>query len=225
MKNFFLSAVFAAGLTIAGSAGAATITGLYNTGVDNGGTALVGAVADPHWSLTNGPLAPNAYTGGVNGVFPIGPWLAEDATSRWLTPTTNAAESWDPGPGDGVYHYTLSFTLPQISAAMFNGRYAVDNAIDRISLNGNTIGGAGGGFTFWTAFAANSGFVSGANTLDFTVRNFAQNGGNPSGLRVEFGRSDFTAGVPEPATWGLMIMGFGGVGAMIRRRRATAAFA
>ena len=33
------------------------------------------------------------------------------------------------------------------------------------------------------------------------------------------------AGVPEPATWGLMIMGFGGIGAMIRRRRTVATFA
>jgi hypothetical protein len=32
-------------------------------------------------------------------------------------------------------------------------------------------------------------------------------------------------GVPEPATWGLMILGFGGVGATIRRRRQVAAFA
>jgi len=31
--------------------------------------------------------------------------------------------------------------------------------------------------------------------------------------------------VPEPASWALMILGFGGVGALIRRRRATAAFA
>lgn len=28
--------------------------------------------------------------------------------------------------------------------------------------------------------------------------------------------------VPEPATWGLMILGFGGVGAMLRSRRRPA---
>jgi hypothetical protein len=33
------------------------------------------------------------------------------------------------------------------------------------------------------------------------------------------------ANVPEPATWGLMIMGFGGIGAAMRRRRAMGAFA
>jgi hypothetical protein len=32
-------------------------------------------------------------------------------------------------------------------------------------------------------------------------------------------------GVPEPATWGLMIVGFGGVGAVLRRRRAAVALA
>lgn len=31
--------------------------------------------------------------------------------------------------------------------------------------------------------------------------------------------------VPEPATWGLMIVGFGGVGAVLRRRRAAVALA
>jgi hypothetical protein len=34
-----------------------------------------------------------------------------------------------------------------------------------------------------------------------------------------------TAAVPEPATWTLMILGFGGAGAMLRRRRAEAALA
>jgi len=33
------------------------------------------------------------------------------------------------------------------------------------------------------------------------------------------------AAIPEPATWGLMILGFGGVGAMIRRRKTGLAFA
>jgi hypothetical protein len=36
---------------------------------------------------------------------------------------------------------------------------------------------------------------------------------------------DRIAVVPEPATWAMMLMGFGGLGAMIRRRRSLAAFA
>ena len=34
-----------------------------------------------------------------------------------------------------------------------------------------------------------------------------------------------SAGVPEPAAWGLMILGFGGIGAVLRRRRQTLATA
>jgi hypothetical protein len=37
------------------------------------------------------------------------------------------------------------------------------------------------------------------------------------------GNFGFTPGVPEPATWGLMVLGFGGAGAMLRRRRLVAA--
>jgi hypothetical protein len=31
--------------------------------------------------------------------------------------------------------------------------------------------------------------------------------------------------VPEPTTWAMMLLGFGGIGAMIRRRRQTLATA
>ncbi|MDB5422924.1 MAG: hypothetical protein JWQ29_340 [Phenylobacterium sp.] len=56
------------------------------------------------------------------------------------------------------------------------------------------------------AFGANSGKA---------LKSFRANGG---------GNFSFET-VPEPATWGLMILGFGGIGAMIRRRRQGAAFA
>jgi hypothetical protein len=50
-------------------------------------------------------------------------------------------------------------------------------------------------------------------------------GYNSAGNLVNTGRVGATlqAGVPEPATWGLMILGFGGVGAMMRRRRMVVA--
>jgi hypothetical protein len=44
--------------------------------------------------------------------------------------------------------------------------------------------------------------------------------------QVVFGGSDAIVtggGVPEPATWGLMLVGFGGLGAVLRRRRGQAA--
>lgn len=44
-------------------------------------------------------------------------------------------------------------------------------------------------------------------------------------LNVDVQGATLTAMVPEPGTWALMIMGFGGAGAMIRRRRSLAAAA
>ena len=210
----------AGALMLAGvAAQAATITGLFNTG---DGVPLGTNGTELHWTLTGG----TAYVGGTNGVFPLnGPWLTEDTTSRWIGPTVTAGESTDPRE-DGFYEYNLSFNLTSIEAAgaSFSGRFAADNAVSWIQLNSTQItGGPAGGFSSWTAFsAAAPAFQVGQNDLTVRVINFGQATGNPSGLRVEF--LDSTVGVvPEPGTWALMIVGFGGDGAMLRRRRAIAA--
>jgi len=51
---------------------------------------------------------------------------------------------------------------------------------------------------------------------------------NPGAAMTSFranGGGNFSAQVPEPATWGLMIVGFGGLGVMARRRRSAVATA
>ncbi|WP_394764380.1 PEPxxWA-CTERM sorting domain-containing protein [Phenylobacterium sp.] len=45
------------------------------------------------------------------------------------------------------------------------------------------------------------------------------------GQPLTFAMDDTGAGVPEPATWGLMLLGFGGLGAALRARRRTPALA
>ncbi|HEX7947292.1 MAG TPA: PEPxxWA-CTERM sorting domain-containing protein, partial [Phenylobacterium sp.] len=42
---------------------------------------------------------------------------------------------------------------------------------------------------------------------------------------LRFVSIDTTGGVPEPATWAMMILGFGGIGAVLRRRRVLGATA
>lgn len=204
-----------AALAVSTSASAVTIAGLYNTGVDDAGVATTGNGPDLHWSLIGG----TAYTGGVNGTFPIGPWLAETATSRWLTPGPAAGQDFDASV-DGFYTYSLDFSLAGSgSGAAFTGRFSVDNLVTAITLNGTTINGSGGTFNNWFAFDSTGGtFVSGLNTLRFTVENGAQTTGNPTGLRVEFLSSDAGA-VPEPATWATLVAGFALVGVAARRRR------
>ncbi len=217
-------------LAMSSAASAGPILGLYNTGVSNNGATTSGQVAEPHWtmSVTGGTAPATAFNGGVNGNFPIGPWLADSMTSRWVTPSANAGASYDPF-ADGLYTFSLNFTLPGSApqaaraagtpAARFTGQFAVDNTVTGIRLNGNTITGSGGGFGSWTAFAANSGFLAGTNTLEFDVLNGAQNGGNPLGFRAEF----LTSAVPESSTWAMMIGGFALIGTAMRRRRTLVA--
>lgn len=67
--------------------------------------------------------------------------------------------------------------------------------------------------------------LPGTNGL-FTV--FGTAGERFTGIRLDSSTNSFevdnlAVAVPEPATWGMMILGFAGMGAMIRRRRRPAA--
>ncbi len=132
------------------------------------------------------------------------------------------------------------------------GTFSADDAAV-VSINGTAIvstgifGPGNGNFFFTQAgpsipftFAYGNGpvnasfgapFVVGSNTITITVNNNnaginTGNGGltgGPSNLQFT-GTISFDAGtVPEPATWGLLIAGFGMVGVATRRRKAVVA--
>jgi hypothetical protein len=207
-----------AAVVLAGPAMAAVpIAGLINSGqLAGGGTVTSGVVREANWFL-NSEVRP--WNSVVNGSFPQGPWLADTATSRWMTPGRSAGQSFDASL-DGFYTYSLGFDLTGFApaTASFSGRFAADNQVAQIRLNGTAISQGGpGGFASWTSFSASSGFINGFNSLEFLVRNLRQSSGNPTGLRVEFQTSSINA-VPEPASWTMLIAGFGLVGAAARRR-------
>jgi hypothetical protein len=192
------------------------IPGLVNSGrLANDSAVTTGTVLEQNWLL--GSTSPWNGTG-INSA-----WLANNSTSRWMTPASNANQSFPAGTS----LYSLSFDLTDFipSTASFSGRFLVDNRVTALTLNGNPllsipVGGVGGfRAANWTSFSANSGFTAGLNTLQFTVLNAAGGGANPTGLRVEFTGSAVNA-VPEPASWAMLIAGFGLVGAMARRRAA-----
>ncbi|MEO1968191.1 MAG: PEPxxWA-CTERM sorting domain-containing protein [Sphingomonadaceae bacterium] len=223
MKKSYIAA--SAVLLVGSSAGVASVTntsmaasgipGLCNTGTtaDCGTTASPGG-ADQNWSLSS-----NASNTAYDGASVNGNWLANDSTSLWLTPSANGNQSFD-SSSNGFYSYGLNFDLSGFdpSTASFAGRFAVDNMVNSIMLNGVALAATGGSFGSWTDFSASSGFVSGLNTLTFNVENSAQASGNPTGLRVEFTQSSVAA-VPEPAVWALMIVGFGFIGMSLRRSK------
>ena len=96
---------------------------------------------------------------------------------------------------------------------------ADDDAL--VYLDGKYLGGlAGVHGTIGTTLDL-SGLSIGNHNLKVFYADRAQTGAQ---LQLEgIGLDSLTPGVPEPATWAMMILGFGGVGAMMRRRRFAAA--
>jgi hypothetical protein len=74
-----------------------------------------------------------------------------------------------------------------------SGSWLTDSAVLTPNASGNTV-------------AAHIGVCADAGCTSFVSTGFATNGG--PGVTV-----------PEPATWAMMILGFGGIGALLRRRR------
>lgn len=219
-------------LTLAGclffgtTAQAAPITGLFNTGVNNSGVLLGNNATDPHYTLvtSSGPFAGGLLPGATRTLvadgFPIPPWVANSATSRWITPISTDGDGNGP-QGNHIYRTTFDLTGLNPATARITGQWASDNDGLGILLNGvptgNTIPGEFA-FQALSPFTINSGFVAGINTLDFVVLNR----GGPTGLRVQgiAGTADQVAAVPEPAAVGV----FGLVAAAAlgcRRRRAV----
>ena len=124
------------------------------------------------------------------------------------------------------------------------------------SFTNSSIGGTG--IFDFTSIGLFSGFITGLNTLGTplqtgtissdgntkraSLNQFSLNQGNytiayrgtvtgpPSGVgsNITFAAGEVAPGVPEPATWGMMILGFGTIGLVLRRRgkvRTTVSYA
>jgi hypothetical protein len=212
------------GLTV-GRAGAVPIQ-LCNTGQPLGcsGTLADGTLDDPNYDIIAGPAA---FVGNAKVVigdgYPIGPWLANAANSKWIGPAAATANSGadDPdnaGYADYVYQTTFSLAGLDPLTAVINGFWAVDNTGLDILINGistgqitNGIAGDKGedfGFLAYTPFTITSGFQPGLNTLGFVVRNAAYPMlDNPTGLRVDMTGTAEPLSVtqaPEPGTFVLV---------------------
>ncbi len=188
-----ISVLSAASLLAMGAASAAqvSLSGLWNTGVDASGTALSvgtpgGGAADPHYTWASPPPVGGAVPVNINvNAFPgNGPWLGASTTSSWISPQadTNGA----PGPGSFVYRTT--FTVPagvDPSQVWIRGVWAADDpGTASVLLNGANAGVAAppgfGGFS--PQWMISTGFVTGVNTLDFSVPDA---GACCTGVRVE----------------------------------------
>ena len=121
--------------------------------------------------------------------------------------------------GSDNFHAGFAFggnTL--ITSYNLGGAWAAANVFTNIVTTGFTSSSSISGNSF-TNYSIN--FVAGqAGTVAF---NLGGGSGNNIGPVADNLNLSSTGGVPEPATWAMMILGFGAAGSMIRRRRALTA--
>jgi hypothetical protein len=173
-----------------------TVTTLFNTGVDDTRTALPDNTVDSHYRIIVNP--DSAFPDAIvhdSTVFPIvtGPWVANTASSKWISPrfdTSGAAG----GAGDaGNYTYRHSFSLDSFDpgSVIITGNWATDNEGLDILINGVSTGQRNTvQFVGYTPFVITNGFVAGINTLDFRLNNAAV---GYTGLRIDSIRALGTA--------------------------------
>jgi hypothetical protein len=165
-----------------------TGAGLY--GVNTGAV-----IVDPNWTVTLlgtdpiGEIPPGgiptgpAYVVPNSSVFPFdGFWLANTATSLWLTYATPTPVGAD--TTDATYQYQLTFTAANTGQIGIN---FLDDNSGTLFINDVDIGSNPGTFGAWLTKPLSYDVTGGTTyTVDLDVVNAAREQLDPTGARVEF---------------------------------------
>lgn len=118
------------------------------------------------------------------------------------------------GGGNGGFHFGVTDFTTQFSLTFYDASFTTAGASYTFGKPTPVAPSSAADFLYNATFASTAG-----QYVRYTV--LATNGPNPGLSNISFNA------VPEPATWALMITGFGATGLMLRRRRtlATAATA
>jgi hypothetical protein len=135
------------------------------------------------------------------------------------TPTMNSC------PSGQSFTDTVTFTTPtgyNNVSAILNSTFNTANPLTNLNFNSVTLNNG----TTTTAFNIVNGVFDSASREMISLTAGASNvltiNGTTFGDASYSGTLSFgTTAVPEPATWALMLMGFGAVGFSMRRRRAS----
>jgi hypothetical protein len=217
MGKALLAAVAGAALlTGAGTANAAftlDITTHYQFGCPGDNHGPCGAPDTSFVTFTDSGSTSFSGTLGVNAVSGFG----VDFSTSFGGVTLN--------PGD---HFTMSFSDEASNQGGFGGAFGTTQTGATIFANG-VFGGSAVNLSVNDA-DVHSG-VPRVNPFGATVDSYVLQGGDPlgqdtgDGFEVSQADGHFTfqsAAVPEPGAWAMMLVGFGALGAAMRRRAALA---
>ena len=151
-----------------------------------------------------------AFSGGINVALGATASASSVYSDVYGGPSTDAGKANDgltDGQyyGDGIYH-----SLDSSVAEFLDLTFATAQSIDSLSIFGRTDNCCTlrDSYTF-TLF--NGADIVRTGTLDARATSFAT--------------ASFSSAVPEPATWAMMVIGFGAIGGSVRRRKAKATIA
>ena len=203
-KKLLLVASAAAGIALsAAPAQASLITnGSFETGNLSG------------WTSTYGSLNPfgTTYGSGMDGTYWA--WLAGFETPITLSQTVS-------GLTVGT-NYALTFIMASEFTHADQVSVSVGGPATLFTAPAYTVGGPLGAFwDNWVSQTYNFTATSASQTISFSTV-----GLNVGGYDVGIDKVSLSAisgGVPEPTTWALMLMGFGGLGLALRQRRTAVA--
>jgi len=197
MRKVLYALAGATALTAASAANATLFTG-STLGCFGGGCTVANASATGGASFNSGTF--NQSDAG--GFLSIGSGSGTDTLG--LISVSGVSSSWVNVP----FTLQVNFTSPAGTSP--------GSALYSALVNGSvTSDGAGGAFFDFNNTPLNFTYNGGTFTLfvnDLAVSSGATNTPLNGVIRA-------TAAVPEPATWGLMLLGFGGIGMAMRRRR------
>jgi hypothetical protein len=224
-KLFFAAAAFAAMATVSSAAGAVTYidTGAAQADITLGSNSITVVLT----SLTSNPTSAGDLLSGIEIFLDDAPTTAtltsqsgvliDVAKGGAVTNVTGNPTHWsDALSGTEINLATVGLGGAKPKNLIIDGDGDYSNANASIPNFKPLIKGAG---TFVLTLTG-----AATPTIDHVVFEFGTGPDSTAAGTCTVGCSSTPPpGVPEPAAWALMILGFGGAGAMLRRRRAVLA--